>query len=80
MRTSLRPVASSMPRPSDDPTRPASNDRTCSLATSYSSPRISSSVRPVNSIAMMSGSGRDGSEVSVVSASPGDPVTPRVMS
>ena len=80
MRTSLSPVARSRPRPSREATRPARYDSTCSRATSYSSPRISSSVRPVTSSAMMSGSGSVGSEVSVVSVLPGSPVTATVMS
>ena len=62
------------------PTRPARYDSTCSCATSNSSPRMSSSVRPVTSMAMMSGSGRVGSDVSVVCVSPGVPVTAILMS
>ena len=80
MRTSLNPVACWSPRPNVEPTRPARYESTCSRATSSSSPRMSSSVRPVTSMAMMSGSGSAGLEVSVVSVSPGVPVTAMVMS
>jgi hypothetical protein len=79
-RTSLRPVARCRVRPSCDPTRPTRYESTCSFATSPSSPRIWSSVRPVTSSAMMSGSGNDGSDVNVVCVSPGSPITASVMS